>query len=192
MPSVAVVPAAGKGERFGGAKLLARIDDDVLLDRTLRSLLDAGIDRIVVVIAPGADFRAASGMTDPRVHTVVNPDPSRGMFSSIRAGLAVADGDPILVLPADMPFVQTATVAAVAGACVREPGIVVPVHAGRRGHPVVFSATVRHAVLESPAHGTLKSALASTGLAIAELAVNDPGILRDVDRREDVEKINEP
>ena len=38
MPAVAVVPAAGKGERFGGAKLLARIDGDVLLDRTLRSL----------------------------------------------------------------------------------------------------------------------------------------------------------
>ena len=192
MPAVAVVPAAGKGERFGGAKLLARIDGDVLLDRTLRSLLDAGIDRIVVVIAPGADFGAASGVTDPRVHTVVNPDPSRGMFSSIRAGLAVADGDPILVLPADMPFVQSSTVTAIVAASAANQGIVVPVHRGRRGHPVAFPASLRSRLLAATPTSSLRAALIAAGAAWHEDEVVDPGVLRDVDTREDLVKSDEP
>ena len=42
----------------------------------------------------------------------MNPDPSRGMFSSIQIGLAAAQGDPSSCFPGDMPFVRPATVAA--------------------------------------------------------------------------------
>lgn len=186
MPSVAIVPAAGKAERFGGAKLVARIGGVVLLDRTLRSLLDAGVDGAIVVVSPGADLEAARLLADPRVRTVVNPDPSRGMFSSIRAGLDAADGDPVLVLPADMPFVLSATVAAVLSACTREHRIVAPVHNGRRGHPVAFPASLRPAILRASLDSTLKAALAGSGSERVDLQVDDAGILRDVDEVEDL------
>ena len=102
MASIAIVPAAGKAERFGGPKLLVRIKGQPLLDWTLWSLLDGGVDRVVVVTAPGADLSNAQFVSDPRVRLAVNEDPSRGMFSSIQAGLALVSGDPILVLPAAM------------------------------------------------------------------------------------------
>ncbi len=182
MPSVAIVPAAGKAERFGGAKLLARIGNDVLLDCTVRSLLDGGVDRVIVVTAPGADLSAAEGLTDPRVSLIVNPDPSRGMFSSIKAGLEVADGDPILVLPADMPFVSVTTVAAVLNDCARTQQVVSPVYTGRHGHPVAFPASLRSAILSEPPESTLKMALAATGVPWMDIRVDDAGVLRDVDR----------
>ena len=47
MRSVAVVPAAGSAVRFGGMKLLALIDGEPLLDRTIAALLDGGVDQIV-------------------------------------------------------------------------------------------------------------------------------------------------
>lgn len=181
MPSVAIVPAAGKGERFGGAKLVAKINDDTVLDLTLRRLLDAGVDRVVVVVAPAADLSAARLLEDRRVQVVVNDDPSRGMFSSIQTGMSVAGGDPVLILPADMPFVGSDTVAAVIAACVRQRTIVVPVHDGQRGHPIAFPAAFHRTVLLAPAGSTLKDALAATGAARFELHVNDTGILRDVD-----------
>ena len=40
MRAVAVVTSAGSAERFGGRKLLALIDGETLLDRTIRTLLD--------------------------------------------------------------------------------------------------------------------------------------------------------
>jgi molybdenum cofactor cytidylyltransferase len=194
MPAFAVVPAAGRGERFGGAKLVARIDDEVLIDRTIGSLLDGGVARVGVVVAPGADFSASRRLADSRVHTIVNPDPSRGMFSSIRAGLAVADGDPILVMPADMPFVSASTVAAVLAACARAGGVVAPVHDGRRGHPVAFPASLRPAILSEPSESTLKAALAATGATWTDVGVDDAGVLRDVDLRTDLRqpRANEP
>jgi len=179
--SIAIVPAAGKGERFGGAKLLASIHDKTVLECTLASLLDGGIDRIVVVIEPSAPLALVRRLEDPRVRTVINDDPSRGMFSSIQTGLAVAGGDPVLIIPGDMPFVRPPTVAAVLEACLRERAIVVPTYDGSRGHPIAFPSDVRKTVLNAPASSTLKEALASTGAARIELPVDDEGVLRDVD-----------
>ena len=52
MSAVAIVPAAGKGERFGGAKLMARFKGEPLINWTLWSLLDGGVGGVVVVTAP--------------------------------------------------------------------------------------------------------------------------------------------
>jgi molybdenum cofactor cytidylyltransferase len=186
MPPVAIVPAAGKGERFGGAKLVALVQGEVLIDRTLRSLIDAGVDRIVVVMAPGAALDGSRTLADSRVRRVVNEDPSRGMFSSIQTGLLFHEGDPILVLPADMPFVSSATVAGVMAACIRERRIVIPVYKERRGHPVAFPRDLRRAILDAPSDSTLKDALAATAVARFELQVDDAGVLRDVDQLKDL------
>src|SRR6266581_8501795 len=114
--AVAVVTAAGSAERFGGKKLLAPIDGEPLLDHTIRSLLEGGVSEVIVVV--GKDARAelerdVNAMLDPRVRAVENPDPSRGMFSSIQEGVATANGDALVVLPGDMPYVRPETVRAV-------------------------------------------------------------------------------
>src|SRR5258708_32512897 len=105
MRSVAVVPAAGSAERFGGKKLLALIDGEPLLDHTIAALLDGGVDQIIVVVAPDADDlkHDVNGFTDARGWPVVNPERSRGMFSSLQAGMAEAEANALRVLTADLP-----------------------------------------------------------------------------------------
>lgn len=179
--AVAIVPAAGASVRFGSMKLLATVQGVPLLERTLRSLLDAGVGRVVVVVAPGHGLDVPS-LHDPRVNTVVNPDPSRGMFSSVQVGLAAADGDPILILPADMPFVPADVIATLADHARRSQTAVVPTHQGRRGHPVVIPVRLREVILVQPATSTLKLALSSAiGGPPDEVTVDEPGVLRDVD-----------
>ena len=104
--AVAVVTAAGSAERFGGKKLLAPIDGEPLLDHTIRSLLEGGVTEVIVVVGTDARReleRDVNAMNDSRVRPVENPDPSRGMFSSIQVGVATANGDALVVLPGDMP-----------------------------------------------------------------------------------------
>src|SRR5207249_6044555 len=79
----------------------------------------------------------------PRVRPVENPDPSRGMFSSIQEGVAQAQGDTILVMPGDMPFISPETVRAVIAAYERKPAIVSPRYRGKRGHAVALPAALR-------------------------------------------------
>ena len=183
--SVAIVPAAGKAERFGGGKLTADVDGEPLLNRTLRSLLDGGIAHIVVVLAPGASLPTVELLGDERVVRVVNPDPSRGMFSSIQIGLASAEGDPILVLPGDMPFVQPATVRTVLSEATRTGRIVSPRYQGRHGHPVAFPLRLKEGLLKADGTSTLNDALKNAG-AVLEVDVEDQGIRRDVDHPGDI------
>jgi molybdenum cofactor cytidylyltransferase len=187
MPSsLAIIPAAGRSERFGGMKLLADIGGEPLLNRTLRSVLEASVERVIVVIAPGVSLSSVALLADHRVRLVTNPDPSRGMFSSIQAGLAADSGDPILILPADIPFVWPATVAALLAQCLRADAPVVPAHARRRGHPIVVPRRLRDALLAANPLVSLKDALTRLNVSPLEIAVEDPGVLRDVDRREDL------
>ena len=182
MGAIAIVPAAGKAERFGGGKLIADIDGEPLLTHTLRSLLDGGISSIVVVLAPDAAFESVAPLNDSRVMAIVNPDPSRGMFSSIHAGLAHApEGHPILVLPGDMPFVKSATVATIVTLARESGNIVSPRFSRRRGHPVALPASLLEHVLRAAPTSTLADVLDRFTDRREEIDVDDPGVLRDVD-----------
>jgi molybdenum cofactor cytidylyltransferase len=188
MHSVAIVPSAGKAERFGGGKLLADIGGEPLLNRTLRSVLEAGVERAVVVLAPGATFATVELLNDPRVRRVINPNPERGMFSSIQIGLAAEDGDLFLVLPGDMPFVKPSTVAQVVSETHRTGRIVSPRIDGRHGHPVGFPASLKAEILKADVSWTLADLLDAHKSDRAAIDVSDPGVLRDVDAREDLKR----
>ncbi len=177
----AVVPAAGRSTRFGAMKLLADVDGRRLIERTIAALLDAGVARVVVVSRDPGVFSGVALLADPRVATIVNAEPERGMFSSIQAGLAAAGGRVVLVLPADMPFVSAETVAAVVACAVATGSVVVPVHLGRRGHPIAIPRPLCDRLLALTPTTTLKDGLAVLGQPVVGLDVADPGILHDVD-----------
>ena len=188
MRSVAVVPAAGSAERFGGKKLLTPIDGEPLLDRTIAALLNGGVDQIVVVVGPEADEvkRDVNAFSDPRVWTAVNPDPSRGMFSSLQAGMAEAEGDALVVLPADMPFVQSGTVAILLDVFRSKPAIVSPRYDGKRGHPVILPPALRDEIRSADPAITLHDVLRRHPDQRVDVDVQDRGVVRDVDRVADL------
>ncbi len=190
MRAVAVVTAAGSAERFGGKKLLTLIAGEPLLDHTIRALLEGGVAEVIVVV--GSDAREelerdVNSMLDPRVRAVENPDPSRGMFSSIQEGVAQAQGDMTLVMPGDMPFVSPHTVRAVIAAYERKPAIVSPRFRGKRGHPVALPASLRDEIRAADPRATLHDVIhAHTDMRV-DVDVDDSGINRDVDRPDDLE-----
>ncbi len=114
MRSAAIVLAAGAGSRFGGAKLLASLEGRPILQHVLDSLAQAGIDDPVVVIGPGAaDLESAMEWRGAR--RVTNPEPARGLASSLRIGWDAAMGDApgpacALILLGDQPLVDPAVI----------------------------------------------------------------------------------
>ena len=189
MRSVAIVTAAGSAERFGGKKLLTPIDGEPLLDHTIRALLEGGVSEVIVVV--GKDARAeierdVNTLLDPRVRPVENPDPSRGMFSSIQEGAAQAQGDVMLVLPGDMPYVQAATVRAVLARYEAAPAIVSPRYRGKRGHPVALPFGLRDEIIATDPHSNLHQVIKRHTDLRADLDVEDRGIGRDVDTAADL------
>ncbi len=188
MPSLAIVPAGGAAERFGSVKMLANVGGSPMLERTIRALLDGGVDRVTVVLGTeGARIRAGvPAFEDRRVATATNRHPERGMFSSIQAGLREATGDPVLVLPGDMPYVEPATVAGLLRLYGEKGGIVFPRFNGKRGHPVVIPGRYREEILRAGDGVTLHEVLRAHAGEHLDMDVDDRGGVRDVDVRADL------
>lgn len=132
----AIVLAAGRSSRMGANKLLADIDGRPMITRVLDMLRELDLAETIVVLGHEADrVRAAIGDTQ----CIVNTDYAHGMSTSLRCGATAitTNSDAVLVVLGDMPFVRSSDVQRVIDAFAG--GIVVPVHEGRRGNPVLFA-----------------------------------------------------
>jgi molybdenum cofactor cytidylyltransferase len=131
--------------------------------------------------------RDVNAMNDSRVRPVENPDPSRGMFSSIQVGAATANGDALVVLPGDMPFVRPETVLAVLAKYRERPAIVSPRYRGKRGHPVVMPLVLRDEIAATAATANLHEVIKHHQDERVDLDVDDAGVVRDVDTPADLQ-----
>lgn len=185
----AIVLAAGEGRRMGGRpKALLRLPDGTsFLERILATARAAALGRVLVVHAPGAALPLPAG-----VEAVVNPDPSRGMLSSIYAALDVLVGSTAagaLVWPVDCPRVPVAGIEAILAAAGSGAPVVVPRYAGRRGHPVLFAASVFAELRAAPLDQGARVVVRAHASDLAEVEVPFPEVLDDFDTPGDLEAI---
>ncbi len=196
-----IVPAAGLGRRMGQPKQTLPVRGSTMVGGVVRTLLDAGLDEVVVVTR-SALVERLDLPTDRRLSVAVNDDESSQMIHSVRDGLSVlfhaatapneagevhagpvdraADRTGILVMPADMPGVAVATCRLCVEAYRREPTkIIVAAHKGRRGHPLIFPAALRQVVHELD--GGLNALLDLSRNRVRLVEAGDPATLEDVD-----------
>lgn len=191
MRVAAIVIAAGRGARFAEAdpgappKMMTLIDGVPMIRRTVESLVAGGVERTIVVVASDQATAVARTLWGLVVTCVVNPDPDRGMFSSIQCGMAAAvDVATCVVMPGDMPFVEPATVVRLISAATMTGRTVVPRLDGHPGHPVVCGSGLRIRILGAPPDARLDHLLMDHGVSFVD--VTDPGVRRDVDRPGDL------
>ena len=150
----------------------------------------AGVQPIVAVIPPGVSVAELS-CAAPGAWAVPNPDPDRGMASSVRLGLAarpLADVDGLLLWPVDCPGVPVATVRRLLAAWreTRAP-IVVPSHDHRRGHPALFDASLLptlRAIADDQRDG-VRGVVRAHAARIRYVEAG-PEVLRDIDTPSDL------
>jgi molybdenum cofactor cytidylyltransferase len=191
---VGVILAAGASSRMGRPKALLPIGGDTFVTRVCRTLLDAGVDDLVVVTGAehGAVAEAVRAAGLP-ARVVENPRRDEGQLSSVLAGLAVADRpgvDAVLVHLVDAPLVRPETARAVLDAFRRTRAPVVrPEAGGRHGHPVLFSRRVFDDLRRAdPAVGA-KAVVRAHAAEVCNVPVEDEGACRDVDTPEDYARL---
>ena len=136
--------------------------------------------------APHCGAKAA-----PTFRIVRNPHYQRGMFTSVQAGLRALPEQAALVMIAlcDQPRLQRVTVEELIGEFEKKPHeILIPIHEGRQGHPLLFRTKYAKEILALDESRTLKHFLAEHAGDIARLPVTDKGVLIDIDDRADYER----
>lgn len=187
----AVVLAAGAGRRMGGPKALLPWRGTTLLQATLAAL-PPDADRIVV-LDPSSAIIAESSLQaeNAGARVVPNPDAARGMLSSVRTALdALAPGTThVMLMPVDHPGIRAETIAALAFLATQHPdAIVVPSHAGRRGHPGIFPSSLFDALRNAPDDEGARWLLHQNAERVVHLEVDDPWTVRDLDTAEDLQQ----
>ncbi len=137
-----IVLAAGDSSRMGRPKALLDWHGKPMIEHVLATALSGGCTRSLVVLGRDAEGILA-GADLGGAQVVVNPDPSQGQVSSIKLGMQHQDfsTDCCVVWPVDCPLVQAGDVRALIESYGRMRTslmrIFIPVHAGRRGHPML-------------------------------------------------------
>ena len=183
----AVILAAGESKRMGRPKQVLPYGRSTILETVLDHVLASPVDGTLVVLGAAAD-KVAPLLAKLPVETIVNPDFRSGMLSSVQRGIRAlpASARAALIFLGDQPAVGPETSGRVLAAYrVSGRGIVLPVHAGRGGHPLLIDLKYRAEIDALSAGIGLRELLVRHPDDIFRVEIDDPGVLLDIDTPED-------
>ena len=193
----AIVLAAGLSQRMGAAnKLLLPVSGKSLLHRTLDALVEADVDRIVVVLGHQSN-KVREHIQPYRVQVVVNEHYAQGQKSSVTCGLRALGGKTggnlgdkqsgVLICLGDQPMIEAKHIRHLVDAfsLSQSQSIVMPVHEGQRGNPVLISEHVRQRVLKNHANLGCRGYIDKHPELVNRLRVSDKAFITDIDTHEE-------
>ena len=192
-PNVAaIILAAGRSSRMGATnKLLATVGGTPMVRRVAETALASSAAPVIVVTGHQAEAITAA-LTGLDVTSVHNPDYASGLAGSLKAGLTAlpADSDAFVVCLADMPLIEPAHIdSLIAAFDASDRPICVPVHAGRRGNPVLWARRYIPDMLDLTGDQGARPLLETHAAAITEVPVSSDTIHADFDTPESLERL---
>jgi molybdenum cofactor cytidylyltransferase len=185
---VGILLAAGKGTRFDptGAnnKLLQVLPDGDVVVKAAAKNLHAAVPTVLAVVRPGTN-ELASQLRSVGCDVTECPTAEEGMAETLVHGLSATRNAPGWVIAlGDMPYVKTATIAALINAIEAGADIAIPTYGGKRGNPVAFSPFHLPRLLQLKGDQGARSLLKA--FPVTEVAVEDAGIFHDIDAAADL------
>jgi molybdenum cofactor cytidylyltransferase len=178
---VGLLLAAGSATRFGSDKLSHRLPHGVPIAVQAARHLHAVVPNVFAVVRPGTGD-LISVLEKEGCQIVVCENAAEGMGASLACAVRAAGrAAGYLVALADMPFVRTASIAAVRDALIAGAPLAAPYWRARRGHPVGISGAFFDRLLACGGDEGAKGLLRENEKQLVKIPVGDPGILRDID-----------
>jgi len=183
----AIVLAAGESKRMGTPKMLLPYNDVTIIEQVIRNLMDANVDRVVVVVGAGKEeIMKVTRRYD--VFHCYNENYKSGMLSSVKCGFySLPEGClAALIMPGDQPMTGPGEINRVISSFLEnDRGLIMAVHNGKRGHPLIVDMKYLEEVLSLPEEAGLRALAERHPDDVLESDTDDPSVLRDIDTQED-------
>lgn len=181
-----ILLAAGFSRRFGVAnKLLQALPDGRLMAVAAAENLIQAIPNSIAVLR--ADNKPLADLLTSKGFKLVFCDDNTtemadSLVTAVRFSAQWTDSDEGFVIAlADMPYIASETIAAVAASLKQGASIVVPTYQTKRGHPVAFASQFRQELENLQGDEGARSIIKRHADQITFLACDDAGILADID-----------
>lgn len=170
MPSselIAVIPASGRGGRFGQPKAEARYEGKAFAEHITSTLQEAGIEDVFVAVG------------------YATPD----MLATLRQAIKDLGREGVkgyLVWPVDHPFVSKDTVLSLVKAWQElQDAVIRPLHQGQSGHPIIIPAWLD--LNKDDAGQGLAGLIRAQACTVIDVPVEDGAVLRNINYPKDLE-----
>jgi molybdenum cofactor cytidylyltransferase len=189
-----IVLAAGESKRMKVQKLLLPFDGKTMIEKVIENILASSVGKIMVVVGSHSEeiVRATAHLS---VIHCYNENYQQGMLSSVKCGIMALpeDYEAVMIFLGDQPLIPEKAVNLVIEAYRQsDKGIAIPTVGKKRGHPVLIDRKYRETIKYLDEHEGLRALAYQFAEDVLEVDTNMPGILRDIDTREEYENAIKP
>jgi molybdenum cofactor cytidylyltransferase len=176
---------------MGFNKLQASLDGVPIVRRVVRACTSSSIEGTVVVLGCRPD-QLVPFIRDEDVDSVVNEDWERGMLSTFQRGVRhvlshIPEPGAVLLVLGDVPLIDAACIDALVAAWHKSDALLaVPVHEGRRGHPLLVDGSLLPEVMELGIKESMRDLVGRHADDLLEVELPQSTLV-DVDYPEDLE-----
>lgn len=184
----AIILAAGFSNRFGSSKLLAKLDNGNTVFQQSLLNVQAAIPSVLVVSRPELAPQIAKYCPE----LLVFENAEQGMGASLSfAAMQIKNWAGCLVCLGDMPFIEVSTYRNIAAQLTRAR-IIIPTYQSKAGNPVAFGEKYFNQLRELDGDSGGKAIISNNPEAVFSMAVDDAGILQDIDTEADLARYQIP
>ena len=174
----AIILAAGSSKRMGQNKLAIKLGEETILNKVINNVRSSRLEDVVVVY--GAYEVGLEVSCD--IPTIYNARHEEGMSTSIIAGLEGFNGDAVMLVLGDMPFVSSYIIDSIYEGFVNsEKNIAAPVFNGKRGNPVIIGKKYFKQLLDNKGDKGAREIIKNNPEDLELISVKDNGIFKDID-----------
>jgi molybdenum cofactor cytidylyltransferase len=173
----AVILSGGASSRMGSPKALLPYQGRPFLEHLLEITARSEIGARKVVLGADADS-IVKAIHLKANEIVINPDWEKGQLSSIQAAVRKipAGTDGMLLFLIDHPLISSALVGELIAQFYKsKKPVVLPVYEGRRGHPVIFAASLYDELLRAPLETGARAVVWAHKGEVEEVRTNEEG-----------------
>ena len=188
-----LILAAGLSTRMGQSKPLTKFLDKKLIDQTIKTMQEAGIDNIQIVTGfehERVEAYLQDNYSSDHIHTIWNPNYGNGsILTSIKTGLPkLKDFDYVFIQLVDLPCILPETYLKLWETMLASgKKAVIPTVDERRGHPVLIDMSLLPEILSyenAAGGGGLRGFWKQLGDEFLEVPVTDRGCIMDTDTKD--------
>jgi molybdenum cofactor cytidylyltransferase len=190
MMLVAAILAAGESRRMGSPKVLVPFKGVSFVQHLVNATRHSRIGTTRIVLGAGADEIGSQLGVDQSM-ILVNPDWERGQLSSVQAVIrSLPDGTEGMILcPVDHPLVSANLIAQLIHQFdANGAPIVLPAFRGKRGHPVIFRASLYPELLAASPDVGARQVVWAHPQEIEEVPTEEEGVVLNLNDPEILKK----